>query len=126
MDGLALLLEARQMGLDVQAKGEQLLIRGPRSQERLVRTLLNRKQEVLTALKTELQAQVHDSQNTLPCLDRNGVLVIPFGSPKRFHWWNGGQGLLATLAELGASEQIIKRYIPGRNGNNGQNPFERN
>lgn len=45
----------------------------------------------------------------LPYLDNDG-LRIPFDSPKKYHWWNRGQGVLDTLKELKASEEIIKRY----------------
>jgi hypothetical protein len=27
-------------------------------------------------------------------------LIIPFGSPKKYHWWNGGQSVLDTATEL--------------------------
>lgn len=36
----------------------------------------------------------------LPYLTSSGDLVIPFNSPEKFHWWNGGQSVEATLAEL--------------------------
>ena len=35
-----------------------------------------------------------------PFLTAAGDLVIPFDSPVRFHWWNGGQSRDATLAEV--------------------------
>lgn len=126
MEGITLLLEARKVGLDVRVDGDELVIRGPRSQGRLARMLLDQKHDVLVALKMELQAQVLGSQKVSPHLDANGVLVIPFDCHKRFHWWNGGQCILTTLGELDASEQIIRRYVPGWNGNREQNRFERN
>ncbi len=112
MEGLKLLLEARQKGLEVHMKGSELVIRGPRSQERLAKNLLDRKHEVLTALKAELEAQVPTLEKAPPYLDAKGVLVIPFDCHKRFHWWNGGQCILTTLEELGGNEQVFKRYIP--------------
>jgi len=36
----------------------------------------------------------------LPHLTEAGDLVIPFNSPERYHWWNGGQSVKETLAEL--------------------------
>jgi hypothetical protein len=36
----------------------------------------------------------------LPYLTPGGVLVIPFDSPERFHWWKGGQSVPETLAEV--------------------------
>lgn len=120
MDSLTLLLAARRVGLGVHVKGEKLVVRGGRSQEQLARMLLARKQEVLAALRTELPPQVAHGQHfheILPYLDPKGVLVIPFASPSKYHWWNQGQDILCTLLELGASEQIIKCYVPwwGRN-----------
>jgi hypothetical protein len=36
----------------------------------------------------------------LPFLTAGGDLSIPFDSPKRYHWWRGGQSVAATLAEV--------------------------
>ncbi len=46
----------------------------------------------------------------LPYITTWETLVIPHNSPSRFHWWNRGQSIKATLQELGASEEILKRY----------------
>jgi hypothetical protein len=41
----------------------------------------------------------------MPYLLSDGTLVIPFGSPERFHWWRGGQSVAVTTKEwLRASE----------------------
>lgn len=48
-----------------------------------------------------------------PCITKNGDLVIPFNSDSKYHWWAGGQRILDTLLELGADEEVIKRYIGG-------------
>jgi hypothetical protein len=45
----------------------------------------------------------------LPYID-NGVLRIPFNSPHKYHWWNRGQDIGITLREMGASDEILKRY----------------
>jgi hypothetical protein len=45
----------------------------------------------------------------LPYLDGE-TLIIPFDSPSRFHWWDRGQSIRTTLEELGASDEILKRY----------------
>jgi len=39
----------------------------------------------------------------LPFLTAGGDLSIPFDSPARYHWWNGGQRVDATLAEAGVA-----------------------
>ena len=50
MDGMTLLGEARAAGLDVQAQGNRLVIRGPRRAECVARRLLAHKTLVLAAL----------------------------------------------------------------------------
>jgi hypothetical protein len=56
MDGLSLLTEALDGGLDVQADGERLVIRGPKQAEPLARRLLARKADVLAALMGNVEA----------------------------------------------------------------------
>ena len=36
----------------------------------------------------------------LPFLTTDGTLSIPFGSDSKYHWWNGGQSLAQTRAEV--------------------------
>ena len=50
MDGLSLLHRARNAGLRVEAAGDKLLIRGPKSAEPVVMLLAEHKLEVLAAL----------------------------------------------------------------------------
>ena len=38
----------------------------------------------------------------LPHVLVDGTLVIPFDSPQRFHWWNGGQTVKETRVEVKA------------------------
>jgi hypothetical protein len=38
--------------------------------------------------------------DTTPYLATEGTLVIPFGSPERYHWWKGGQSIKQTREEL--------------------------
>ena len=51
MDGLALLAEARDAGLEVRARGNRLVIRGPKRAENVARLLLDQKPVVLDALR---------------------------------------------------------------------------
>jgi hypothetical protein len=53
MDGLRLLAEARRAGLGVRIEGEQLSIRGPRTQESLAKRLLAHKAELIRTLDEE-------------------------------------------------------------------------
>lgn len=52
-----------------------------------------------------------------PYLKEGGELVIPVTAPGKYRYWlPGGQSLKATLEEIGAPEEIIRRYsytIPG-------------
>jgi hypothetical protein len=50
MDCVTLLHEAREVGLEVRADGDRLVVRGPRSAEGLARMLLARKAELLPML----------------------------------------------------------------------------
>jgi hypothetical protein len=40
------------------------------------------------------------TEQPLPFLSAGGDLIIPFEAPSRYHWWNGGQSVAATLAEV--------------------------
>ncbi|GAN31566.1 MAG: hypothetical protein DYG83_11350 [Candidatus Brocadia sp. AMX2] len=45
-----------------------------------------------------------------PFVTESGVLVIPFNSDRRFHYWKpGGQSVCVTLRELGRCD-LIQRY----------------
>ncbi len=45
----------------------------------------------------------------LPFITDFGVLVIPFNSDKKYHYWNGGQSVCDTLKELGRCD-LIEKY----------------
>lgn len=46
--------------------------------------------------------EVGSEGGPLPYFSKNRDLVIPFASPKRYHWWNGGQSTLKTIRECDA------------------------
>jgi hypothetical protein len=48
---------------------------------------------------------------TRPHINARGELIVPFESDRRFHWWAGGQTIRATLLELGASGDVLARYV---------------
>ena len=57
------------------------------------------------------QAQkLADKIRPLPHIDHSGTLIIPSNSPQRYCWWQKGQSIKDTLRELGASDEILKRY----------------
>jgi hypothetical protein len=41
-----------------------------------------------------------------------GVLVIPFNSDKKYHYWKGGQSVCDTLKELGRCDLVEKYKSP--------------
>lgn len=43
-----------------------------------------------------------------PYVTESGVLVIPFNSSTKYHYWNGGQPVCDTLRELGRCDLINK------------------
>lgn len=43
-----------------------------------------------------------------PYVTSFGVLVIPWNSPQRYHYWAGGQSTCETLRELGRCDLIPK------------------
>ena len=51
-----------------------------------------------------------DKIKPLPHIDHSGTLIIPSDSPQKYYWWNRGQSIKDTLRELGASDEILKRY----------------
>src|SRR5215813_8994838 len=54
MAGMKLLHEARAAGLKVRVEGDQLIIRGPKSAERVAKALLERKADILPLLTAEI------------------------------------------------------------------------
>lgn len=50
-----------------------------------------------------------EPNQTQPFVDKSGVLVIPFDSDKKYHYWNGGQSVCETLKELGRCD-LIEKY----------------
>ena len=63
----------------------------------------------IVELSPEQAKKLGNRIKPLPYLD-NDVLRIPFNSPQKYHWWDRGQGIDNTLRELGASDEILKRY----------------
>jgi hypothetical protein len=48
----------------------------------------------------EFEEPVRSVRQELPHLTASGDLVIPFNSPKRYHWWAGGQSIRQTRQEI--------------------------
>ncbi len=47
-----------------------------------------------------------------PFLTAGGDLTIPFDSDPKYHWWNGGQSVKQTLAEVRAKLEAERRQVP--------------
>lgn len=43
-------------------------------------------------------------------------LVIPFNAPLKYRWWQGGQPIMQTLLEIGASDELKRKYTPVSEG----------
>jgi hypothetical protein len=56
---------------------------------------------------------VRENEPTVPHLLADGTLVIPFGSPRRFHWWDGGQSISETRAEILTETDQKERHVSG-------------
>ena len=66
MGALTLIEEARSAGLKLRAEGDRLVIRGPKSAERIVQALLDRKAEILPFLREQPPAIVPSRPEAAP------------------------------------------------------------
>jgi hypothetical protein len=64
MEAMRLIAEARGVGLTVLAEGDSLVVRGPRSAETIARRLLDRKADVMAALRQEERRTGNESPYT--------------------------------------------------------------
>lgn len=55
-----------------------------------------------------IQGENCEPGQTEPYVTDFGVLVIPWNSPKKYHYWAGGQSVCDTLKELGRCDLIDK------------------
>ena len=112
MVGLKLLLEARVAGLKVRAEEDRLVVRGPRSAEKLAHRLLEHKAEVVAAV--DRQARLH--------VWRRGLREVA----ERWNMWSGQAPMLgeerdarltmavkeAILAgDVAATERSVRRWL---------------
>jgi hypothetical protein len=52
-----------------------------------------------------------------PHFHQCGDLVIPFNSPRRYHWWTGGQSVEDTIKEMKAARIPVRgNYTSLRSG----------
>lgn len=50
------------------------------------------------------------TDKSYPYIDHSGNVVVPFNADPKYHFWNGGQSLAATLAEINVTESIWKKH----------------
>lgn len=60
------------------------------------------------AERMAIQGENCEPSQTQPFVTDSRMLVIPFSSDKKYHYWNGGQSVCATLKELGRCDLIDK------------------
>ena len=51
------------------------------------------------------------NNNNTPYLDHSGNVIVPFNADPKYHFWNGGQSLAATLLEINATEKIWNKHV---------------
>lgn len=49
-----------------------------------------------------------EPEQIMPYVTDSGILVIPFASSQKYHYWKGGQSVCDTLRELGRCDLIPK------------------
>src|SRR5687768_11086223 len=84
MDGMTLLRHAEEVGLRVEATGDQLKIRGPKSAEPVVKLLAKHKCEVLRALANLSKADVW--QERYDALTFRWSIGRPWPDARRLAW----------------------------------------
>lgn len=72
--------------------------------------------EITGLCETILEATAPEDGFVLPWLSPDGVLTIPYRAPAKYRYWKGGQSLLETLVELGASDDIKAKYMQTGHG----------
>ena len=104
-----LIHKIQKVGGSIQLKdGDRLRIEAPRG------SLTSEIKNALTLSKKEIIEELKDIQKVnRPYVDKHSVLVIPFDSDPKYHWWAGGQSVLKTLRELRAPKEVIAMYGPG-------------
>jgi hypothetical protein len=60
---------------------------------------------VLESQETEEPHENVGKPGQIPYLTPDGTLVIPFDAPERYHYWNGGQSVRDTMAELQCTQE---------------------
>ena len=123
MDGLTLLRQAEQVGLRVEAAGNQLKIRGPKRAEPVVRLLAENKCEVLRALGDLLEAK--QWQERYDALTFRRSIGREWSDARRIAWgalqneWHENYGRRWACWQCAGCQKPIGRsaalHLPDRN-----------
>ncbi len=81
MDGMTLLAEARDAGLQVTARGDQLVVQGPHRLEAVASRLLAAKAIVMEALAAEQQEVAWRVEAMRPQVTRTGAIPLLLARP---------------------------------------------
>ncbi len=81
MDGMTLLAEARDAGLQVTARGDQLVVQGPHRLEAVASRLLAAKAIVMEALAAEQQEVTWRIDAMRPQVTRSGAIPLLLARP---------------------------------------------
>ncbi len=73
-----------------------------------IESLLKPLLEDLLAERMAIMGENCEPEQVEPYVTDFGVLVVPFNSDKKYHYWNGGQSVCQTLKELGRCDLIGK------------------
>jgi len=108
MDGVDLILEAERAGLTVHARGDKLVVRGPKRLEPLAKALLANKPLIMSALRN-MAAPVPEPPTigpTCPRHLRGGVVDVPI---------HGGLSVRRDCRQCGRFIEFILWYGASRN-----------
>src|SRR5574340_689301 len=81
--------------------GEKIRQEGEETKQQEIPEILNERMAIM--------GEECDPEQINPYITDFGVLVIPFNSPKKYYYWNGGQSVCDTLKEVGRCD-LIEKY----------------
>jgi hypothetical protein len=82
MDGLTILQEAREAGLEITIDGERLVVRGPKSAAPIAERLLRMKQEIMAVIVGRNEAVEWRIEAMRPQVPRTGAIPCLLARPE--------------------------------------------
>ena len=82
----------------------------------LEKSFMDMNKAEITALCEIVCGCVDDAAGYTPPYIENGRLVIPLMTAPKYRWWQGGQSIIETLDEIGASNEVKSKYFPAGYG----------